>query len=110
MTALVVWVMPSDELLGLLRRDHAECPYCVTAYHDDLSFEAADEIERLRAENRRLMDGMELAWGIICNGRAWDPAQHDEWEAAKVRFRDDHWHPALDRNVRLHTPEQENDR
>lgn len=60
--------------------------------------EAADEIERLRAEVTRLMDGLEYAWVVITNGRAWDEAQHDEWEQAKVYFRDEHWHPALDRN------------
>ncbi len=51
------------------------------------------------AEIPKLMDALEVAWGIIANGRAWDPAMHDEWEAAKFRFRDEHWHPALDRNL-----------
>lgn len=61
--------------------------------------EAHREIERLRAEVATLMDGMELAWGLIANGRAWDAAHQDDWDAAEARFRDDHWHPALRRNV-----------
>lgn len=51
-----------------------------------------------QAEYTRLMDGLEYAWAVIANGRAWDEAQHDEWKQAKFRFRDEHWHPALDRN------------
>lgn len=70
----------------------------------------ADEIERLRAEVATLMDGMERAWGIIANGRAWDPVHHDEWEAAKFAWRDDHWHPSLARNVSVDAPEQGDDR
>lgn len=72
--------------------------------------EAADELERLRAEVATLMDGMERAWGIIANGRAWDPVHHDEWEAAKFAWRDDHWHPSLARNVSGDAPEQGGDR
>lgn len=91
--------------------------------------EAADEIERLRAEHtfverlvagqllsrmteleadlaaeraevERLMDGMEWAWSIIANGQYWDATdavRHPEWEQAKLKWRDEHWHPALDR-------------
>ena len=58
-----------------------------------------EQCEHLRIENARLMSALELAWGIIANGRAFDPAMHDKWEAAKFKFRDEHWHPALDRNV-----------
>ena len=59
------------------------------------------EIKRLRAEVERLMDGMEWAWTIIANGQYWDATdavRHSEWEQAKFRWRDEHWHPALDRN------------
>jgi hypothetical protein len=45
-----------------------------------------------------LMDGLEYAWAVIANGRAWDEAHHDVWEQAKFCYRDEHWHPALDRN------------
>ncbi len=53
------------------------------------------------AEIKRLMDGLEYAWAIIVNGQYWDTTdavRHAEWEAAKFRFRDEHWHPALERN------------
>jgi hypothetical protein len=59
------------------------------------------EIERLRAEVERLMEGMELAWGLIANGQYWDRTdgrRYGEWNAARAKWRDEHWHPALDRN------------
>ena len=73
------------------------------------------EIERLRAEVKgltadlaaeraeveRLMDSMEWAWSIIANAQYWDATdtvRHPEWEQAKFKWRDEHWHPALDRN------------
>ncbi len=44
MTALVVWVMPSDELLGLLRRAHAgEDPELIVTEHYANSCSAADD-------------------------------------------------------------------
>jgi len=58
------------------------------------SNDAADEIERL-------MDGMELAWGLIANGQYWDRTdgrKYGEWNEARVKWRDEHWHPALSRN------------
>jgi len=54
-----------------------------------------------RAEVERLMDGMELAWGLIANGQYWDRTdgrKYDEWNEARAKWRDEHWHPALDRN------------
>ena len=66
------------------------------------------EVERLRAdlaaeraEVERLMDSMEWAWSIIANAQYWDATdtvRHPEWEQAKFKWRDEHWHPALDRN------------
>lgn len=63
--------------------------------------ETADEIERLRVEVSFLMEGMELAWGLIANAAYWDKTdavRTAEWEQAKFGWRDQHWHPALDRN------------
>ncbi len=70
--------------------------------------DAADEIERLEAENfrlateiERLMEGMELAWGLLANGQYWDRTdgrRYGEWNEARVKWRDEHWHPALERN------------
>jgi hypothetical protein len=51
------------------------------------------------AEIERLMNALELAWALIANARSWDEAHQDEWRAAMERWRDQHWHPALDRNV-----------
>lgn len=54
-----------------------------------------------RAEVERLMEGMELAWGLIANGQYWDRTdgrRYGEWNEARERLRDEHWHPALDRN------------
>lgn len=87
----------ADDIVKRLRNDYLEVSSCL-GYAYPTVLEAADEVERLRAEVTRLMDGMEYAWAVIANGRAWDEAQHDEWEQAKVCFRDEHWHPALDRN------------
>jgi hypothetical protein len=59
------------------------------------------EIKRLRAEVERLMDGMELAWGLIANGQYWDRTdgrKYGEWNEARLKWRDEHWHPALNRN------------
>lgn len=66
-----------------------------------LLLEAADEIERLSVEVALLMDGMEMAWGLIANARNWDatyPRCTTEWSTARATWRDDYWHPALTRN------------
>jgi len=64
------------------------------------------ENERLRAENElqraeieRLMDGMEAAWGLIANAQSevcYGKVEH--WQECMERWRDNDWHPALDRN------------
>lgn len=58
---------------------------------------SADRIEQL--ETDRLMDAMDTAWGILANvsGGNWG-IQTPEWEQAAERWRDEMWHPALDRN------------
>lgn len=50
-------------------------------------------------EVTRLMDALELAWGIIANasGGNWE-RESPEWQEAAHRWRDQHWHPALNRN------------
>jgi hypothetical protein len=53
------------------------------------------------AEIERLREGMELAWGLIANGQYWDRTdgrRYGEWNEARAKWRDGHWHPALDRN------------
>jgi 6,7-dimethyl-8-ribityllumazine synthase len=63
--------------------------------------DAAEERERgLRVEVSRLMAGMELAWGVIASaaGGAWD-REGPQWADAAARWRDEHWHKALDRNL-----------
>jgi hypothetical protein len=76
-------------------------PVCAIRLAAD-AIEACDaEIERLRAEVERLMEGMELAWGLIANGQYWDRTdgrRYGEWNEARVKWRDEHWHPALGRN------------
>lgn len=58
----------------------------------------ADRIEELEAENKRLLDGMERAWGIIANAGEGDwSTQTSEWVNAAEKWRDEQWHPALDR-------------
>jgi hypothetical protein len=61
---------------------------------------------RLAAEVARLMDGREIAWGVIANvsGGRWD-RQSPEWREAAHRWCDEHWHPALDRNGYSPRPE-----
>lgn len=69
---------------------------------------AYQEIELLQDEVKKLMDGMELAWGVIAN--AYDPVFREgaeggknavwakDWKTAADRWRDEHWHPSLKRN------------
>jgi hypothetical protein len=46
-----------------------------------------------------LMNAMEAAWGIVANvsGSDWT-LQSEDWQGAAARWRDEHWHTALDRN------------
>jgi hypothetical protein len=54
--------------------------------------------EQDRAEVLRLMDAMELAWGVIANvDRGNWHMQSEEWRNAATYWRDEHWHPALER-------------
>ena len=45
----------------------------------------------------KLLDSMEVAWGLIANayGGDWDTAS-PKWKAAAKRWRDEHWHGTLD--------------
>jgi len=62
---------------------------------------AKEQLAAERAEVKRLMEGMELAWGLIANGQYWDRTDgrnYGEWNEARLKWRDEHWHPALSRN------------
>lgn len=64
-------------------------------------FHLCDMVVARDAEIERLMNAMELAWGLIANGQYWDRTdgrRYGEWNDARLRWRDEHWHPALDRN------------
>jgi hypothetical protein len=85
-----------SDLLDQLRSAHAFYWGDIPAGVIDLAAAAAERISTLEALCDQLLEGMEYAWVVIANGRACDEAQHDAWEAAKFRYRDEHWHPALD--------------
>ena len=96
--SIVEWLREWDD--GRISTHYEGCmdahPVCAILF-------AADAIEARDAEIERLMDGMEWAWAIIANGQYWDATdavRHPEWEQAKFKWRDEHWHPALDRNSR----------
>lgn len=58
----------------------------------------------------KLMDSMELAWGLIANAQYWDRSdlnKYAEWEAAKIKWRDEHWHPALNNELKSLKPRKE---
>ncbi len=59
-------------------------------------------------ETERLLEGMELAWGIIANayGGDWSLAPQ-EWRRAAERWRDKEWHPALKRKTAAESSEVE---
>lgn len=60
-----------------------------------------EQIKALRAEVAQLMDGMEWAWSLLANGQYWDRTdgrRYGEWNDARLKWRDEHWHPALERN------------
>lgn len=79
-------------------------PHIRLALHDrDLIVRAlrASEARPADVESERiaaLMDALEYAWGIIANayGGDWSLASAD-WRAAAEKWRDEHWHAALDK-------------
>jgi len=48
----------------------------------------------------KLTDAMELAWGVIANahGGDWENAS-PEWKQAAEKWRDEQWHPALEKTI-----------
>lgn len=65
--------------------------------------------EKLDAEREKLVDIIELAWGLIANayGGDWGSAS-EEWEKAAVKWRDEHWHPLLEKVTENSTEEVDN--
>jgi hypothetical protein len=59
---------------------------------------AEGRLEAAEAENARLREALEIAWGLIANANEgnWD-GETQEWREAAIRWRDEHWHPSLDR-------------
>ncbi|MEO1616496.1 MAG: hypothetical protein AAFV88_11640 [Planctomycetota bacterium] len=57
--------------------------------------------KQANGEVKALMDAMEAAWGVIANvgvhSGGWE-SQSGEWCKAACRWRDEQWHPALERN------------
>jgi hypothetical protein len=55
-----------------------------------------EDADAALAERDRLMDALEIAWGVIAtvNSGRWD-RQSPEWRDAAHRWRDEHWHRAL---------------
>jgi hypothetical protein len=76
-------------------------PVCAILLAADAIETRDAEVMRLRAEVERLMEGMELAWGLLANGQYWDRTDgrsYGDWNTARAEWRDEYWHPALDRN------------
>ena len=70
-------------------------------WEDIPHWELCEMVIERDAEIARLMNAMELAWGLIANGQYWDRTdgrQYGEWNEARLNWRDEHWHPALSRN------------
>ena len=54
--------------------------------------------ESIKAEDKNLLDMLELAWGVIANagGGDWE-TQTDDWQEAAVRWRD-RYHSFIEEN------------
>lgn len=74
------------------------CCGCGEDYEYQYTEILPDEASDAR-EVARLMQALEHAWGLIANagGGAWENEQ-PMWRNAAMTFRDEDWHPALDRN------------
>jgi hypothetical protein len=62
----------------------------------DREDELIEDWQKMKSEVERLMDALDTAWGIIANAESW--VSNKEWKEAMFRWRDNDWHPALDRN------------
>lgn len=76
------WIKHSDTKMHL----PVNADRCVTCLQN--------RIEELEAENSRLLDSMERAWGVIANVSG---EQTATWIVAVTKWCDEEWHPALDR-------------
>jgi hypothetical protein len=86
------------ELVRQLRRIHElrTGPIPTTFETEHAEKWLAEHDKALTDRIAKLMDGMELAWGVIANagGGDWD-LERPEWKEAAIRWRDEHWHPAV---------------
>ena len=79
------------------------CPKAPCQHSSDRDTDIANltaDLAAERAELERLREAMELAWVLIANGQYWDRTdgrRYGEWNEARAKWRDEHWHPALDR-------------
>ncbi len=102
----------STRAFNLLNEGSAASVFKVMEERDQVRDEVkrlTEERDRVRAqvamlrealeEITRLMDGMEAAWGVIANASGGDWSRETEvWQDVARRWRDEHWHPSLDRN------------
>lgn len=61
-------------------------------------FEGKSHLESQLFPPQRIADLLEMAHVIICNGRAWDEKDHQDWEAAKRKWIDG-YHDYLSKTV-----------
>lgn len=81
------------------------CPACGTKALRTIASILRGEREAIKAafvegeSVARLMDALEMAWGLIANaGEGNWGRERPEWKEAAERWRDEYWHPALGRN------------
>jgi hypothetical protein len=67
-----------------------------------------EEVAALCRELRATREALEVAWGVIANagGGDWTKESKD-WQEAAARWRDEHWHPSLDRERAALSPSKE---
>ncbi|MGI9446896.1 MAG: hypothetical protein ACR2NI_04470 [Pirellulales bacterium] len=52
-----------------------------------------------RDEINRLMNAMESAWALLANAEHRVGPQFIGWQTEFQRWRDEEWHPAIERNI-----------
>lgn len=68
-----------------------------TRWNRRLAALATEDPKEMTKRQEKNMEALELAWGIIANvsGGNWNE-QTVDWKKAAERWRDEHWHPALE--------------